>query len=74
MKKDSTINDAINLLERESTGLLITFAEENQIDSRLVGPYVHDGLNLYIFTSKNSNKIKQIEKKPICFNVHSKQI
>jgi nitroimidazol reductase NimA-like FMN-containing flavoprotein (pyridoxamine 5'-phosphate oxidase superfamily) len=30
----------------------------------LVGPYVHGGLNLYIFTSKSSNKMKQIEKNP----------
>jgi general stress protein 26 len=61
---NKTFDDAIKLLEETSTALLITFVGENRLDSRLIGPYVNEGLNVYLFTSINSNKINQIEKDP----------
>ena len=61
---NKTIDDAITLLEETSTGLLTTFIGEYRLDSRLIGPFVNDGLNIYIFTLNNSNKISHIDKNP----------
>jgi general stress protein 26 len=63
-KMNNTIDDAIKLLEETSTALLTTFIEKNKLDSRLIGPFVNDGLNVYIFTKNNSTKISQIDKEP----------
>lgn len=54
------IDCAVKLLNENKTALLTTIMEENYLDSRLVGPFVNDGLTVYIFTLNNSNKIKQI--------------
>jgi general stress protein 26 len=61
---DKTIDDAVAFLEETSTALLTTFIGENRLDSRLVGPFVHDGPTVYIFTLNSSNKINQIHKNP----------
>jgi general stress protein 26 len=56
------INQAVKFIEQADAALLITINEENKPDSRLVGPFVNEMLNIYIFTLLNSRKIKQIEK------------
>lgn len=59
-----TIDDAVTLLEETSTALLITFVEENRLDSRLIGPFINDGLIVYIFTLNSSSKVSQIGINP----------
>lgn len=58
------ITEAINHIEKAAYALLITVGEENKPSVREIGPFVNNGLNVYLTTRIDSQKVKHFNINP----------